>query len=125
MYEVSVREHFDAAHYLRGYKGKCENVHGHRFQVVVNVRAGETDDVGMAYDFTKLRQQLGEIVSRFDHTCLNDVPPFDRINPSSENIASTVCSELQARLKETKVSLCSVQVWESPHSAVTYFPEER
>lgn len=124
MYEVSVREHFDAAHYLRGYKGKCENVHGHRFQVVVNVRAGETDDVGMAYDFTKLRQQLGEIVSRFDHTCLNDVPPFDRINPSSENIASTVCSELQARLKETKVSLCSVQVWESPHSAVTYFPKE-
>ena len=125
MYEVSVREHFDAAHYLRGYKGKCENVHGHRFQVVVNVRAGETDDVGMAYDFTKLRQQLGEIVSRFDHTCLNDVPPFDRINPSSENIASTVYSELQARLKETKVSLCSVQVWESPHSAVTYFPKER
>ncbi len=125
MYEVSVREHFDAAHYLRGYKGKCENVHGHRFQVVVNVRAGETDDVGMAYDFTKLRQQLGEIVSRFDHTCLNDVPPFDRINPSSENIASTVYSELQARLKETKVSPCSVQVWESPHSAVTYFPEER
>ena len=125
MYEVSVREHFDAAHYLRGYKGKCENVHGHRFQVVVNVRAGETDDVGMAYDFTKLRQQLGEIVSRFDHTCLNDVPPFDRINPSSENIASTVYIELQARLKETKVSLCSVQVWESPHSAVTYFPKER
>ena len=125
MYEVSVREHFDAAHYLRGYKGKCENVHGHRFQVVINVRAGETDDVGMAYDFTKLRQQLGEIVSRFDHTCLNDVPPFDRINPSSENIASTVYSELQARLKETKVSLCSVQVWESPHSAVTYFPKER
>jgi 6-pyruvoyltetrahydropterin/6-carboxytetrahydropterin synthase len=124
MYEVSVREHFDAAHYLRGYQGKCENVHGHRFEVVVNVRARETDDVGMAYDFTKLRQQLGEIVSRFDHTCLNDVPPFDNINPSSENIASAVCSELQVRLKEAKVSLYSVQVWESPHSAVTYFAKE-
>ncbi|MBM4462592.1 MAG: 6-carboxytetrahydropterin synthase QueD [Chloroflexi bacterium] len=124
MYEVSVREHFDAAHYLRGYQGKCEKVHGHRFQVVVNVRAGETDEVGMAYDFTKLRRQLGEIVSRFDHTCLNDMPPFDRINPSSENIASTICSELQVRLKEAGVSLYSVQVWESPHSAVTYFPKK-
>jgi 6-pyruvoyltetrahydropterin/6-carboxytetrahydropterin synthase len=123
MYEISVQEHFDAAHYLRGYQGKCEKVHGHRFQVVVNVRARQVDDIGLAYDFTKLKQQLGEIVSRFDHTCLNDVPPFDRINPSSENIASTIYSELQSRLKETKVSLYSVQVWESPHSAVTYFPE--
>ena len=124
MYEISVRQHFDAAHYLRGYQGKCENVHGHRFQVVANVRAKQIDDVGMAYDFSQLKKQLGEIVSRFDHTCINDVPPFDRINASSENIASTIYNELQAMLKAANASVYSIQVWESPDSAVTYFPEE-
>jgi len=124
MYEVSVRQHFDAAHYLRGYQGKCENVHGHRFEVVANVRAKQIDDIGMAYDFSQLKKELGEIVSRFDHTCVNDVPPFDRINASSENIASTICTELQAMLKATNASVYSIQVWESPDSAVTYFPEE-
>jgi len=124
MYEVSVTQHFDAAHYLRGYQGKCENIHGHRFQVVANLRANQTDDVGMTYDFTLLRRQLGEIVGRFDHTCLNDTPPFDKINPSSENIASTVYNELRALLGGTTAFVHSIQVWESPHSAVTYFPEE-
>lgn len=125
MYEVSVRQHFDAAHYLRGYHGKCENVHGHRFEVVVKVRAKQTDEVGMAYDFSKLRRQLEETVNRFDHVCLNDVPPFDSINPSSENIASTIYGELQAALEKENISVHSIQVWESPNSAVTYFPEEK
>ncbi len=123
MYEVAVEQEFDAAHYLRGYQGKCENVHGHRFRVVARVRAKETDDIGMAYDFTRLRQQLGQVVGRFDHVCLNDTPPFDKINPSSENIASTIFTELQPILKGTGFSLSSIQVWESPHSSVTYFPE--
>ena len=124
MYEVSVQQHFDAAHYLRGYQGKCESLHGHRFQVVANIRAEQIDEVGLAYDFVQLRQQLGDIVGRFDHTCLNEVPPFDKINPSSENIASTIYSELQALLQGTGASISSIQVWESPHSCVTYLPEE-
>ena len=123
MYEVAVEQEFDAAHYLRGYRGKCENLHGHRFRVMARVRAKQTGAIGMAYDFTKLRQQLGEVVSRFDHTCLNDISPFDRINPSSENIASTIFGELKAMLRGKGVSLHSIQVWESPHSSVTYSPE--
>ena len=123
MYEVAVEQEFDAAHFLRGYRGKCENLHGHRFRVMARVRAKQTGAIGMAYDFTKLRQQLGEVVSRFDHTCLNDISPFDRINPSSENIASTIFGELKAMLKGKGVSLYSIQVWESPHSSVTYSPE--
>jgi 6-pyruvoyltetrahydropterin/6-carboxytetrahydropterin synthase len=125
MYEVSVQQHFDAAHYLMGYQGKCEHLHGHRFQVVANIRVEQIDEVGLAYDFVQLRQQLGKIVERFDHTCLNDVPPFDRINPSSENIASTIYGELQALLQGTKASLSSIQVWESPHSCITYFPTKK
>ena len=123
MYEVAVEQEFDAAHFLRGYRGKCENLHGHRFRVVARVRAKQTGAIGMAYDFTKLRQQLGEVVSRFDHICLNDISPFDRTNPSSENIASTIFDELKAMLKGKGVSLYSIQVWESPHSSVTYSPE--
>ena len=121
MFEVSVQEHFDAAHYLRGYRGKCENLHGHRFQVMVTVRAAEVDQIGLAYDFVELKRHLREILERLDHTCLNDVPPFDRINPSSENIAATIYNELEKRL--TGISISGVQVCESPEACVTYLPE--
>ena len=120
MYEITVKQHFDAAHYLRGYQGKCERVHGHRFEVVVSVRAGELDRVGLAYDFVELKEHLKGILSRYDHVCLNDIAPFDEINPSSENIAATIYRELGVGLKEAPVSLVSVQVWESPESGVTY-----
>ncbi len=123
MYQVSIEQHFDAAHFLRGYRGKCEALHGHRFQVVVRVKASEVDDIGIAYDFVELKRQLGDILSRFDHTCLNDVSPFDKINPSSENIASTIYSELQPKLAGTPVSLACVEVWESPQSGVAYSPD--
>ncbi|UCC90523.1 MAG: 6-carboxytetrahydropterin synthase QueD [Dehalococcoidia bacterium] len=123
MYQVSIEQHFDAAHFLRGYRGKCEALHGHRFRVVVRVKASEVDDIGLAYDFVDLKRQLGDILSRFDHTCLNDVPPFDKINPSSENIASTIYNELQPKLAGAPVSLVCVEVWESPQSGVAYSPD--
>ncbi|MBA7617537.1 6-carboxy-5,6,7,8-tetrahydropterin synthase [subsurface metagenome] len=123
MYQVSVEQHFDAAHYLRDYRGKCEALHGHRYRVVAKITASQVNDIGLAYDFTVLKQHLADILSRFDHTCLNDMPPFDKINPSSENIASTVYNELEPRLTEVPVSLSCVEVWESPDSWVTYSPD--
>lgn len=121
MFEVSVREHFDAAHYLRGYRGKCESLHGHRFQVMVTVRTSDVDEIGLAFDFAELKRHLREILERLDHTCLNEVPPFDRINPSSENIAATIYHQLEERL--TGISISSVQVCESPEACVTYLPQ--
>ncbi|MFC1918656.1 6-carboxytetrahydropterin synthase QueD [Chloroflexota bacterium] len=123
MYQISVEQHFDAAHFLRGYKGKCEALHGHRFKVVVKIKASRVDDIGLAYDFTLLKRQLADILSRFDHNCLNEVPPFDKINPSSENIAATIYGELQPKLAGTPVSLSCVEVWESPQSRVAYSPD--
>ena len=123
MYQVSVEQHFDAAHFLRGYRGKCEALHGHRFRVVVRVRAHDVDELGMAYDFTELKKHLGDILSRLDHNCLNDLAPFDRINQSSENIAATIYDELHATLASTPVSLACVEVWESPQSGVAYSPD--
>ncbi|GAF82899.1 unnamed protein product [marine sediment metagenome] len=123
MYQISVEQHFDAAHFLRGYQGKCEALHGHRFRVVVKVESPQLDDVGMAYDFVELKRHLGDILARFDHTCLNDVSPFDKINPSSENIATTIYGELQSGLAGAAVSLSCVEVWESPQSGVIYRPD--
>jgi 6-pyruvoyltetrahydropterin/6-carboxytetrahydropterin synthase len=122
MYRVSVREHFDAAHYLRNYSGKCEKLHGHRFQAVVTVEAAQLDELGMALDFSKLKDHLRKILERFDHACLNDIAPFDKINPSSENIAANIFKELIPRLKGEQISIHSIEVWESPDSWATYIP---
>jgi 6-pyruvoyltetrahydropterin/6-carboxytetrahydropterin synthase len=123
MYEISVESDFDAAHFLRGYQGKCETLHGHRFKVVAIVKADKLNDIGLGYDFTVLRRKLGEILNRYDHTCLNDNPPFDSINPSSENLATTIYRELQQKLSGDIVTIAGVEVWESPQSRVTYRPD--
>ena len=123
MYEIAVEGHFDAAHFLRGYQGKCEALHGHRFRVVVKVGASRLDNIGLAYDFTELKQHLNGILAGFDHVCLNDVPPFDKINPSSENIATTIYNELRPKLADAPVTLAAIEVWESPHTRVTYRPD--
>ena len=120
MYQVSVRQHFDAAHYLRNYGGKCEALHGHRFEVAVTVEAKKLNKIGLAYDFVELKKHLGKIIKRFDHVSLNDIKPFDRINPSSENIAETIYKEFKKQLKDVAIS--QIEVWESPESRVTYIP---
>jgi 6-pyruvoyltetrahydropterin/6-carboxytetrahydropterin synthase len=123
MYEIAVESHFDAAHFLRGYQGKCEALHGHRFRVVARISAAGLDDAGMAYDFTELKKHLNDILSKFDHICLNEVPPFDEINPSSEHLATTIYNELKEKLVLPPVSVSSVEVWESPQSCATYRPD--
>jgi len=122
MYQISVEGHFDAAHYLRDYGGKCENLHGHRFKVIVSLNAAKLNKIGLAYDFTELKRHLAEVLARFDHTSLNEVPPFDKINPSSENIAVTIYDELKGRFSGG-VTLSTVEVWESPESRVAYSPQ--
>ena len=123
MYQVSVERHFDAAHFLRGYQGKCEAMHGHRFRVVARVKSSGLNDIGMAYDFTALKKHLDDILARYDHACLNEVPPFDKTNPSSENIAVTIYDELNLKLAGAPVSLSCVEVWESPQSGIAYSPD--
>lgn len=120
MYQVSVKGHFDAAHYLRGYQGRCENLHGHRFEVVVTLSGKGLDEKGMLRDFTEIKADLKQILAHLDHVCLNDGPPFDVLNPSSENIARFIYGEMKGRLADTPVSLASVQVYESPDAWATY-----
>jgi 6-pyruvoyltetrahydropterin/6-carboxytetrahydropterin synthase len=118
MYEICVRRHFDAAHALRGYQGRCENLHGHRYEVVACVRSDTLDDIGLALDFTEFKRVLDRLLDRFDHHNLNETPPFDRINPSAENIARTIYEALQQALPA--VDLAYVQAYESPDAWATY-----
>jgi 6-pyruvoyltetrahydropterin/6-carboxytetrahydropterin synthase len=121
MYEVTVRQHFDAAHYLRDYGGRCENLHGHRYEVAVTLASRELDGTGLAYDFTRLKRVLKErFLERYDHVCLNDVAPYTEINPSAENIARTIYEGLREHLGGGPATLKSVTVWESPDSWCTY-----
>lgn len=123
MYEVRIEQEFDAAHYLRGYQGKCEALHGHRYRVVVSVKSAQLNAIGLAYDFTDLKRHLNDILMRFDHTCVNDVPPFDQINASAENIARTIYQELEPKLAGAPASMSSVEVWEFPQTRVIYTPD--
>jgi 6-pyruvoyltetrahydropterin/6-carboxytetrahydropterin synthase len=122
MYRVSVEGHFDAAHYLRGYGGKCEKLHGHRYKVIVSLKVKKLNEIGLAYDFVKLKRHLGEVLEQFDHACVNDVPPFDELNASAENIARTIYNQLKGHFGGD-VALDSVEVWESPENCVTYSPD--
>ena len=87
MFEITVEETFAAGHALRGYKGKCENTHGHNYKVVVVLRGTELDKVGLLYDFVELKKRMAEVIQSLDHVYLNDIAPFTEINPSAENIA--------------------------------------
>ena len=121
MYFIAVESSFSAAHFLRGYQGKCENLHGHRFKVVARLRFSKLNEIGLAYDFTDLKKQLGEIIEKYDHCCLNEVKPFDGINPSSENIAATIYRQLSAKIPADG-AINSIEVWESPESCAVYKP---
>ncbi|MCL5957825.1 MAG: 6-carboxytetrahydropterin synthase QueD [Chloroflexi bacterium] len=120
-FELRVTDSFEGAHNLRGDFGKCEALHGHRWQVEVSVRADQLDDQGIVCDFRVLKKALGEIMNRLDHGYLNEISPFDSINPSAENLARFIYDEL-AKMSGKNYSLASVSVWESPTSQAIYWP---
>ncbi len=123
MYEIMVETHIDAAHALRGYKGKCETMHGHRFRIIARVSSSVLNEIGIACDFADIKKYLEETIADLDHATLNDIPPFDTINPSSENLASTIYGRMASRLSGTGLNLTAIEVWESPFTAVTYTPD--
>jgi len=122
MYEVTVSETISASHHLRGYRGKCENVHGHNYRVEATARADGLDTTGLSLDFGVLRGHLREVAARFDHRDLNACDEFAGCNPSSENLARAFYELLAARLAGLPVRLHEVRVWETEGSSVAYRP---
>lgn len=119
MYELMIRGHFDAAHALHGYPGECRNLHGHTWDVEVVVSGERLDEVGIVYDFKTLKDDLARVLEPLDHAYLNDVPPFDALNPTAENLARHVFERLAETVGEG-VRVVEVSVWESPVARLTY-----
>ncbi len=124
MYEVSVDETFAAAHNLRNYRGKCENLHGHNYKVRITLAGQELDSTGLLYDFVQLKKAIQEVIRSLDHTYLNERPPFDVLNPSAENIARYIYDETARQLPRgpNGAGIASITVWESDVTAATYKP---
>ena len=121
MFELMVDTTFAAAHQLRAYKGKCEQMHGHNWKVQVHVVAEKLNDIDLAIDFHDLKELLNEVVAPLDHSFLNDIFPFTEKNPSSENIAKWIYDSLNKKLPGEQVQVSAVTVWESDTAAATYY----
>jgi 6-pyruvoyltetrahydropterin/6-carboxytetrahydropterin synthase len=125
MFEVSVEYSFAAGHALRGYKGKCENVHGHNYKIQVAVEGEKLNPTGLLVDFVELRKVIESLSERLDHRFLNDLEPFDRLNPSAENIALYFAQNLESRFQRDGLRVKSVTVWETDATSATYRPPPR
>lgn len=119
MYHLTVKSHFDAAHALRGYPGECRELHGHTWDVEVTVAGARLDEVGIVYDFKTLKDDLNAVLEPFDHAYLNEVPPFDSLNATAENLARVVYEEIARRVPEG-IRVVEVAVWESPVARIAY-----
>ncbi|MGE5188937.1 MAG: 6-carboxytetrahydropterin synthase QueD [Gemmatimonadota bacterium] len=119
LYALTVRMSFAAAHRLRGYQGNCERLHGHNWQVEATVESPVLDARGMAVDFRAIKGVVAEALAGFDHRCLNEVPPFDEINPSSENLARHLFEEIGKKIP-APVRVSRVTVWESEDARAEY-----
>lgn len=129
-YEVSKEADFSAAHLLRDYNGPCENLHGHNWKVRVSVASTQLNEQGMVVDFGLMNTLLKQLIASLDHQLINEIAPFDKTNPTSENIARFIHEGMQKELylahnqpKDFNLWVRSVEVWETDRSRAAYYFE--
>jgi 6-pyruvoyltetrahydropterin/6-carboxytetrahydropterin synthase len=120
MFEIVVEKSFSAAHFLPAFHGKCQRLHGHNYRVRVYLRGDTLDGNGMLADFGAVKEALGEALERYDHYCLNDLPDFEGLPPSTENVARRI-GEALVRRDFGRARVHRVEVWETPIQAATYY----
>ncbi|MCM8792333.1 MAG: 6-carboxytetrahydropterin synthase QueD [Candidatus Omnitrophica bacterium] len=120
-YELRIIKQFSAAHSLRGYRGKCEGLHGHNWKVELVVSSEKLNASGMVVDFKNLKKKLNRILFKLDHRYLNKITFFKKTNPTSENIARYIFEKLKEKNLSYKIK--EVVVWES-EDALASFKEE-
>lgn len=127
MFEVHVTTMFPAAHALRNYYGKTEPIHGHNWRAKITIAGPQVDSMGMLIDFVPLQKKMGRIIGKLDHQFLNEVPPFDVVNPSAENIAHYLWEQFSASVPamqpEFEVTVSRVEVWETDNCSAVYLPK--
>src|SRR5438876_9650474 len=123
MFEVTVEDSFAAGHYLRNYRGKCENPHGHNYKIRVTLAGNELDRAGLLLDFKDLRDVMKHVIDRLDHQMINDIQPFTELNSSAENLAKYVYDETNGSLRSStngRVWVKTVTVFETDKTTATY-----
>ncbi len=121
MFEVTIEESFAAGHALRNYHGRCENVHGHNYRCQVTLEGAELDSTGLLVEFAELKRVVHTVLDRMDHQWLNEFPPFDKLNPSAENMARYIYEQVADGLKpKPGVRVAAVRLWETDTASATY-----
>ena len=120
MFLLSVKAHYDSAHFLRSYHGKCEKLHGHRYVVEAGLAFDDVGEGGIAYDFAEAKRHLRAIADHLDHENINDLEPFTVLEPSAENQARWIFDEMRRRLGDVSENLVYVRVWETPDQYAQY-----
>ncbi len=121
-YELMIETHFSAAHQLRGYAGDCARLHGHNWHVRLYVECNKLDELGMGIDYKIMKTELKAALEPWDHYNLNDVAPFDEINPTSENVAAELYKEMSKRLDNERLTVSRIEISETCAAKVTYWP---
>ena len=119
-YTLKIIIDFAAAHSLRDYAGECQRLHGHNWKVEVEVTAHELDKAGMGIDFKEIKAASREVVNRLDHQYLNEIPPFDVLNPTAENIAAYLYQEIGKIMNTPRIKVSAVTLWETERASVRY-----
>jgi len=120
-FEVMIERNFSSAHQLRGYKGKCENLHGHNYKLEIYARGNELNNIGLLVDFVELKQAADDLVAYVDHQNLNELEPFvEEQNPSAENVARFFLEKLASKINDARVQIYKVRCFETPTSVATY-----
>ena len=121
MFLIQVKAHYDSAHFLRNYRGKCENLHGHNYKIEIYARGRELNGTGLLVDFVELKAAADEVVNYLDHRNINELPPFDEeLNPSAENLARYILERVSSRVGDERVQVYKVRCFETPTSVATY-----
>jgi len=123
VFEVYVQAHFSAAHALRGYPGDCSRTHGHNWIVDVFVKCKKLNEIGIGVDFRDIKKGLKDVLKGLDHFNLNELPPFNEDNPTSENIARFLYIQLGKRLNSDLVQVSKIKVSETPGAGAFYWEE--
>jgi 6-pyruvoyltetrahydropterin/6-carboxytetrahydropterin synthase len=119
-YTLKIIEDFASAHTLRDYPGDCNRMHGHNWKIEVEVVAEKLDSVGMGVDFKVIKTAARVLAKQLDHRYLNDIEPFDRVNPTAENLAAFFYRGLSQALNNERLRVSSVTMWETERASARY-----
>lgn len=123
MYELMVESSFSAAHQLRDYEGKCETLHGHNWKVQVWVQGEQLQPNGILIDFCDLKTMVEKVTLSIDHSNINELPGFETLNPTSENLARYIFQELRKLFNHDTIKIVKVAVWETEKNMGAYFEQ--